>query len=115
MSFPHCDARVLHAPGECKFCDESGLQDVRRAWGIAFSGHKPEVDEYGRLEMTCPADLARPAGSSSDYRQWGGNVPYRGAEIGSDWAGYPITEADPRFRRSGRLQRWYRDLLRKHG
>lgn len=41
--FPHCDQRVLHAPGECEFCDmHSEWQELRKAWGISFTGHAPQ-------------------------------------------------------------------------
>ena len=40
--FPHCDQRILHAPGECNYRDGQPLwQELRRSWGIAFTGHKP--------------------------------------------------------------------------
>lgn len=40
--FPHCDQRILHAPGECEYCDgRPDWQAVRQAWGIAFTGHAP--------------------------------------------------------------------------
>lgn len=43
MQFPHCDARVLHAPGECGYCDACPVwQQLRIAWGIAFTGHAPK-------------------------------------------------------------------------
>lgn len=43
--FPHCDQRILHAPGECEFCDACPQwQQLRKAWGIAFTGHMPAVD-----------------------------------------------------------------------
>jgi len=51
--FPHCDPRILHAPGECQFCDESGLQEIRKTWGINFTNH----DDGDRLP--CPADVYR--------------------------------------------------------
>ena len=36
--FPHCDQRILHAPGVCTYCDEhSDWQDLRKAWGSLFS------------------------------------------------------------------------------
>lgn len=42
--FPHCDSRILHAPGECEFCDRrSEWQELREAWGIAFTGHQPRA------------------------------------------------------------------------
>lgn len=37
IQYPHCDPRILHAPGTCEYCDQSGLQEVREAWGIAFT------------------------------------------------------------------------------
>lgn len=97
MQFPHCDARVLHAPGECEYCDRhADWQELRQAWGIAFTGHSPNPvsandDEgpdaaHGRsysfgwvglppdVLLPCPADFARPPGSGSDHRRWAGNV-----------------------------------------
>lgn len=69
--FPHCDARVLHAPTECEYCDmHENWQTFRTGMGIAFTGHEPRSDE-----VACPADAARPPGSPSDHRHWGGNKP----------------------------------------
>ena len=63
--FPHCDPRVLHAPGECEYCDKhTGWQDLRVAWGIAFTGYEPEGKE-----LPCPADHAR----GNTHTLWGGN------------------------------------------
>jgi len=71
--FPHCDQRILHAPGECEYCDgHLEWQELRTAWGIAFTGHIPDGEW---IKMPCPADADRPAGSSSDHRRWGGNKP----------------------------------------
>jgi hypothetical protein len=65
--YPHCDPRVLHAPGECKYCDmHPEWQDLRETWGINFTG-KAEVG----LDP-CPADKARPHGKS---QVWLGNKP----------------------------------------
>jgi hypothetical protein len=37
--FPHCDQRVLHAPGSCQYCDAyPKYQELRVAWGINFTG-----------------------------------------------------------------------------
>jgi hypothetical protein len=66
ITFPHCDARIVHAPGECSYCDESGLQYVRENWGINFTGHNDED------KLPCPADLAR---SKESLNSWGGNRP----------------------------------------
>lgn len=79
--FPHCDQRVLHAPGECEFCDwHPEWQELRQAWGIAFTGHPPAGQEV----LPCPADAARPAGASNDHRRWGGNKP-TSAQGDSSW------------------------------
>lgn len=55
--FPHCDQRILHAPGECRYCDaHKEWQDLRIAWGVAFTGWEPDTD---KKELPCPADYAR--------------------------------------------------------
>jgi hypothetical protein len=64
--FPHCDQRILHAPGECENCDHhSEWQALRAHWGIAFTGYEPEG-----TELPCPADHAR----GDNHKKWGGNV-----------------------------------------
>ena len=58
MTFPHCDQRILHAPGECDYCDECPeWQQLRLDWGICFTGHEP--DGFNTW-VRCPADVARP-------------------------------------------------------
>lgn len=106
--FPHCDARIVHAPGVCDVCDEhaADLQEIRVAWGIAFTGEDP-LD--GRLP--CPAEHAR---GRESVNYWGGNTPKKGQEVGTDWAGYQVTEADPRIERDGdgfRWAEWFRRFL----
>lgn len=65
--YPHCDSKVLHAPGECQYCDQHpDWQALRITWGIAFSGYEPE-----EKELPCPADFARPGKS----QLWNGNIP----------------------------------------
>lgn len=94
--FPHCDSRVLHAPGECRYCDaHPEWQELRKAWGIAFTGktpvgiarpvlygndgrrHRYEVvvdrDEW-TAPLPCPADFNRPPLADNDHRRWAGNV-----------------------------------------
>lgn len=67
--FPHCDQRVLHAPGECQYCDKhADWQALRIATGIAFTGHEPNVE---RKELPCPAWFAR----GENCQKWGGNTP----------------------------------------
>lgn len=69
---PHCDPAVLHAPGECVYCDElPDWQALRRRWGIAFTGHQPKI--YGDppfQEIACPSDIRRPGGAAG---RWPGN------------------------------------------
>lgn len=95
--FPHCDSRVLHGPGECRYCDSHPeWQELRQAWGIAFTGQPlgaisaADVEGQGgsrsfaiswltaqsrpRVMLPCPADFARPAGAQNDHRRWRGNV-----------------------------------------
>ncbi|MEU7174649.1 MULTISPECIES: hypothetical protein [Micromonospora] len=44
-TMPHCDQAVLHAPGECTYCDaHPDWQELRQLWGIAFTGHTPKID-----------------------------------------------------------------------
>lgn len=69
--FPHCDQRILHAPGECRYCDsQSEWQALRVAWGIAFTG-KPAAEG----ELPCPADHAR----GDQHQLWPGNRPTKEA------------------------------------
>lgn len=64
--FPHCDSRILHAPGECKFCDmHPDWQELRKVWGINFTGGTE------RGLSPCPADHAR----GSSHQRWHGNRP----------------------------------------
>jgi hypothetical protein len=66
---PHCDQRVLHAPGECEYCDAyPEWQRARVMWGIAFTGHS--LDDP-TLEP-CPSELGR---SVETQELWPGNRP----------------------------------------
>lgn len=41
VTLPHDDARVLHAPGECRDCDEHpDWQDLRELWRINYTGQR---------------------------------------------------------------------------
>lgn len=64
---PHCDQRVLHAPGECRFCDEHpDWQELRELWGINFTGKKdPE-------KSPCPSEVHR---TFFTINKWPGNRP----------------------------------------
>lgn len=67
--FPHCDPRVLHAPGECSICDGySEWQQLRQAWGICFTGYEPESDR----ELPDPSTRLRPL---ETIEKWSGNTP----------------------------------------
>lgn len=66
LQFPHCDPRILHEPGKCTFCDQSGLQEIRAQWNIAFTG------ENNTAKSSCPADLSR---TPAQYHAWSGNRP----------------------------------------
>jgi hypothetical protein len=75
---PHCDPRILHAPGECEFCDQRAeLQALRRVWGIAFTGHAPVKRGDGAMELPCPADAAR----GDTHQKWGGNRAAKPAPV----------------------------------
>ncbi len=64
--FPHCDQRILHAPGECTVCDHHPeWQALRIAWAIAFTGYTPEGKE-----LPDPATHAR----GGSVNLWHGNV-----------------------------------------
>lgn len=66
--FPHCDSSVLHAPGECTYCDNKPeWQELRKGWRIAFTGHNPVEDE-----VSCPSDSRR---GLAGAHVWSGNIP----------------------------------------
>ncbi len=63
---PHCDSNIMHAPGECEFCDDGypDLQEFRAMHGINFTGH------YDPNKLLCPAELSR---DLATIEHWGGN------------------------------------------
>lgn len=67
LQAPHCDGRILHAPGECVYCDKhSDWQQLRELWGINFTGKTdPE-------KLQCPAEFRR---SIDIINKWYGNIP----------------------------------------
>lgn len=88
MSFPHCDQRILHAPGECEYCDgHPEWQQLRIDWCVCFTGHEPDgINTWVR----CPADVARPVitavvdntvlglpitATQAAHKFWPGNAP----------------------------------------
>lgn len=67
-TMPHCDQRVLHAPGECEYCDAYPTwQEARQMWGIAFTGHPPQEGE-----LPCPSEVHR---DLDTINRWPGNRP----------------------------------------
>jgi hypothetical protein len=64
----HCDSRVLHAPGECKYCDKYGAdwQQYREMAGINFTGH------YDDDKVLCPSEHLR---TVETINLWPGNRP----------------------------------------
>lgn len=72
MQFPHCDAAVLHAPGECQFCDMHPDWQEYRQWArINFTGH------YSENKAPCPSEHFR---SVETINRWPGNRPYAEGE-----------------------------------
>lgn len=65
ISSPHCDARVLHSPGLCTFCDEAeSLQDYRKRLNLKFT------DELQANEPLLPGE-DRTKGSAEGWsRNW---------------------------------------------
>lgn len=63
---PHCDSSILHAPGECVYCDQyPDWQEMREIARINFTGK----DDPGKAP--CPSLYFR----SAEVRdRWGGNV-----------------------------------------
>lgn len=63
--FPHCDSSILHAPGECEFCDEHPhWQALREGWRINFTGH------HDPDKVPCPSEMFR---TFETARLWPGN------------------------------------------
>ncbi len=63
--FPHCDPRILHAPGKCQFCDkEPEWQAMRIILNINFTG------EHDGDKIVDPATHAR---SYDLLNAWSGN------------------------------------------
>jgi hypothetical protein len=70
---PHCDSSVLHAPGECVYCDKHPqLQQCREAYGINFTG------KYDPNKFLCPSEARRPL---DIIERWSGNRKYTESPI----------------------------------
>lgn len=71
---PHCDERVLHAPGTCWACDGyPDWQQARITQGINFT------EEEDPTKAPCPARLRRPLDT---INRWHGNVAETPEEAG---------------------------------
>lgn len=71
--FPHCDPRILHAPGECDVCDlHPEWQELREVWCINFTG-KRDCEK-----TSCPAEVYR---NKSTIEAWPDNRPYKKGNI----------------------------------
>lgn len=83
-SMAHCDYMVLHAPGECQFCDRHPKQqEYRRTHNINFTGEK------NPNKRPCPAELIR----GDICQEWGGNKPVpEGADGFATYYGAPLAE-----------------------
>lgn len=96
QQFPHCDSRVLHAPGECQYCDaHPEWQELRESWGINFTGHHKKASDFGTPFLPCPSEAARPL---ANINRWDGNVPMKGDQINTKSAalqGQQVTGHDP--------------------
>ena len=65
MRFPHCDELVLHAPGECTYCDRHSLEQHERIRdGVNFTGHNDST------KRACPSTARRPL---EIIERWPGN------------------------------------------
>ena len=64
----HCDASVLHAPGECEYCDKYGKswQRYREMARINFTGHTDSD------KAPCPSTHFR---TVEKIHRWPGNQP----------------------------------------
>lgn len=64
---PHCDSTILHAPGECQYCDlYPDRQALRELWRTNYTGHHD--DDLA----PCPSEYFR-SGETRD--RWPGNRP----------------------------------------
>lgn len=65
--FPHCDQRVLHAPGFCEYCDLYPAEQQSR-----FDGNINFTGENDPQKLACPSQAARPL---DVINKWPGNRP----------------------------------------
>lgn len=66
--FPHCDDKVLHARGTCRYCSSgryARLHELRRRFGIGYTGAALEAGQEA-----CPSEAFRPV---DVIDRWPGN------------------------------------------
>lgn len=74
--YPHCDELVLHAPGECKYCDLFPARQSSRIKNlINFTGHRE------RGCSPCPSEKRR---AFESINRWGGNRAVKPGEAEAD-------------------------------
>lgn len=85
-TYPHCDPRVLHEPGECEYCDQRPEWQAERIANKVLFTNDPRnsalIEAYlktgcfNQEYVPCPGMLAR----GDAIKVWGGNVAKRGGE-----------------------------------
>lgn len=75
--YPHCDSNVLHAPGECEYCDHYPVeQQARVTAGTPFTGHGADPATAVRPLETInlwPGNRARQPGLTN-HQWWHGDT-----------------------------------------
>jgi hypothetical protein len=83
VQYPHCDWRVLHAPGECRYCDgHPDWQAERVAERVTFTDdprNRDLVEQFLLTGFPCGVDGWRAcsgyAARGERIKVWGGNAP----------------------------------------
>ena len=79
-AFPHCDAMVLHKPGNCQYCDMYPMKQLDR-----MESNTNFSDENDSTKLPCPSTYAR----SAEVRdKWIGNTPKPWNDDGEDGSFY---------------------------
>lgn len=85
---PHCNTEVLHAPGECYYCDRyPERQRVRAASGTPFT--------------------------PNEANGWSGNVAAKAGETHSHLGATYLVGGDPEPFHTGRVGGWLERVLRR--
>lgn len=87
--YPHCDQLVLHAPGECIYCDKHpDWQQARIDNGINFTGHsdadkQPDPATIRRTQML--VEHGEWGNGYDTLNQWPGNQATPTEEDAGRW------------------------------